>query len=180
MLARLTHTVLTSDTWRRSVQWDTGAECRLPVANHRVAPGSVPRSSRFVGCDVVSAATTNEVRASGIAPGSSRCREQHDIGDTIFTRSQSTHRPLVPKRLDKASNGKIPVYSPVSGTLFGTVGAAGKTMAGGGPYCYHPRHRADTEGSGARQTDAMSRSIFRGLIFLPMPLACAILRSYSF
>jgi hypothetical protein len=28
--------------------------------------------------------------------------------------------------------------------------------------------------------DAMSRSIFRGLIVLPMPLACAILRSYSF
>ena len=27
---------------------------------------------------------------------------------------------------------------------------------------------------------AMSRSISRGLIFLPTPLACAILRSYSF
>ena len=151
----------------------------MPIARH-AAPGSVPRSSRFVGCDVVSAATTNEVRASGIAPGSSRCREQHDIGDTIFTRSQSTHRPLVPKRLDKASKRENAGIFAGIWYAFGTVGAAGKTMAGGGPYCYHPRHRADTEGSGARQTDAMSRSIFRGLIFLPMPLACAILRSYSF
>ena len=152
----------------------------MPIARH-AAPGSVPRSSRFVGCDVVSAATTNEVRASGIAPGSSRCREQHDIGDTIFTRSQSTHRPLVPKRLDKASNGKIPVYSPVFGTLLVRLGPRARQWRGAAPAAtilgIVPTQRAQARD---KPINAMSRSIFRGLIFLPMPLACAILRSYSF
>jgi len=81
VLARLTHTVLTSDAWRQSVRWDTGAGYRLPVAGLRVALGSVPRSSGFVGCVDVSAATTDEARVSGIAPDSSRCQEQHDIGN---------------------------------------------------------------------------------------------------
>ena len=81
VLARLTHTVLTSDTWRQSVPWDTGVGCRLPVAGLRAAPGSVPRSSSFVDYVDGSDAATNEVCGSGIVPGSSRCQEQHDIGN---------------------------------------------------------------------------------------------------
>jgi hypothetical protein len=32
VLARLTHTVLTLDVWRRNAHWDRGAECGLPVS----------------------------------------------------------------------------------------------------------------------------------------------------
>ena len=57
-----------------------------------------------------------------------------------LTRSQSTHRPLVPKRLDRASNGK---YRYIRRCLvrFWYGWAAGKTMAGCGsstPSCCSP------------------------------------------
>src|SRR5208283_767291 len=64
VLARLTHTVLTSGIWRQSVQWDTGVGCRPPEVGLRGAPGNVPRSSGFVGFADEFDAATNEAHGS--------------------------------------------------------------------------------------------------------------------
>src|SRR5262249_28717534 len=83
VLARLTHTVLTSDTWRQSVQWDTGVGHRQLGAGLRVAPGTGSRTSGASGSVDESDAATSEARGSGIAPGSSHCQEQRGTGNIL-------------------------------------------------------------------------------------------------
>jgi hypothetical protein len=83
VLARLTHTVLTSDTWRQSVQWDTGVGHRQPGAGFRVAPGTCSRTSSASGSVDESDAATSEARGSEIAPGFFHCQEQRGTGNIL-------------------------------------------------------------------------------------------------
>jgi hypothetical protein len=68
VLARLAHTVLTFDVWRRSLQWGTGAGHGLLEAGRRVALGNVPGSRSASGYVDESGAATNEGHGSGIVP----------------------------------------------------------------------------------------------------------------
>ena len=81
VLVRLTHTVLTLDAWRRSLQMGTRVGHGLLGAGLRVAPETVPKSNDSFGYVVEFDATTVEGHGSGIGPGSSRCQEQHDLGN---------------------------------------------------------------------------------------------------
>src|SRR5215472_438648 len=73
VLALLTHTVLTSEAWRRSAPWGTGAGRRPPGAGYRSETGSVPRSNGAVGSVAVAGVATFASRLSGTGPASLRC-----------------------------------------------------------------------------------------------------------
>src|SRR6202165_1231002 len=59
----------------------TGAGCRPRGAWLRIAQGSGPTSTGFVGCGGESDGATGEVPRTGMAPVASRCRERRDTGN---------------------------------------------------------------------------------------------------
>src|ERR1017187_8779768 len=82
VLALLTHTVPTSDVWRRSVHWGMGAGFGSQASGHRVFPENVPMSTGSSDC----AAVADAAKVAGLHAGTfsfaPRCLVSHDIGNT--------------------------------------------------------------------------------------------------
>src|SRR5260370_27414587 len=82
VLALLTHTVPTLDTWRRSARWDRGVGHRPLVARHRGGHRSVPKSSDYADCAAEAGAATYVAPCVGTSRVAPSCPEPHGIGNT--------------------------------------------------------------------------------------------------
>src|SRR6516165_12591782 len=82
VLARLAHTVLTLDVWRRSAHWDRDVRCGQKEYGPQAAPESAPRSNGFVGSAAEAGVAINAARLSETLSFAARCPVRRGIGNT--------------------------------------------------------------------------------------------------
>src|SRR5215471_16950901 len=90
VLARLAHTVLTLDVWRRSAHWDRDVRCEQKEYGPQAAPESAPRSNGSVGSAAEAGVAIDAARLSETLSFAARCPVRRGIGNTPLPQTVAT------------------------------------------------------------------------------------------